>query len=322
MKTKRSLISIIIPCYNEYDNVDPFYKSLTNAISDSSYEYEFIYVNDGSLDKTLQKLHTLAKKDRRIRILNLSRNFGKEVATTAGIHHANGDALIIIDADGQHPAELIPAFIRKWEQGAKVVVGIRATNQNEGVVKRYGSKLFYRLFNSIATTKLVPGTTDFRLIDRVVKHEFARMTERNRITRGLVDWLGFKQEYIVFHANSRIAGTAGYSFSKLFSLALNSFVSLSLKPLYLSFYIGLVILPASVALAFGSGLEMLLHDPLHLHITGTAYLVMLVLFLLGMVLISQGITALYLSHIYTETQNRPLYIIDSENSLGIGATRP
>jgi dolichol-phosphate mannosyltransferase len=150
-----------------------------------------------------------------------------------------------------------------------------------------------------------------------VQDEFVRLTERNRITRGLIDWLGFQQDYVYFRANPRLAGEASYSFSKLFILALNSFVSLSLKPLYLSFYIGLTILPLSILLALFSALEMLAGDPLNLNITGTAYLVILALFLLGMVLVSQGITALYLSHIHTETQNRPLFIIDKQSSSNI-----
>ncbi len=320
MKKKSTLLSIIIPCFNEEPNIDRLHKSLVQVLHKMPLVYELIYVNDGSKDRTLKKLHGLTIKAKEIRVLNLSRNFGKEVATTAGIQHARGDALLMIDADGQHPVELIPEFVRKWQQGAQVVIGVRGANQKEGYVKKYGSKVFYKLFNRLTGTRLVPGSTDFRLIDAAVQAEFMRMTERNRITRGLIDWLGFRQEYVTFQANPRTAGNASYSVSKLLHLALDSFVSLSLKPLYFSFYMGLVILPLSVLLALFSITEMLAGDPLNLNITGTAYLVMLALFLLGMVLISQGITALYLSHIHTETQNRPLYIIDPTGSRGIGPT--
>lgn len=319
MKKKSTLLSVIVPCYNEELNINSFYKSLVRVLDKLPLSYELIYVNDGSQDRTLEKLHRLSAKSKDVRVLNLSRNFGKEVATTAGIRYARGNALVMIDADGQHPAELIPKFVKKWQQGAQVVIGVREGNQKEGFVKKYGSKLFYKLLNKLARTPMVPGSTDYRLIDRAVQAEFILLSERNRNTRGLIDWLGFRQEYVTFQANPRLAGGASYSFSKLLHLALNSFVSLSLKPLYFSFYMGLVILPLSVLLALFSITEMLVGDPLNLHITGTAYLVMLALFLLGMVLISQGITALYLSHIHTETQNRPLYIVDTAGSAGIGA---
>ncbi len=319
--TTPTLVSIVIPSYNEELSVDWLYKALKKTIAaDNKHRYELLYVNDGSRDGTLRKLHQLADNDASVRVVNLSRNFGKEIATTAGIYYAQGDAILMLDADGQHPVELIPEFIKKWEAGALVVAGVRETNQKEGFVKKYGSKLFYQMFNGFTGTKLVPGSTDFRLIDRTVQSEFLRLTERSRITRGLIDWLGFKQEYIYFHANPRFAGEASYSFSKLFKLALNSFVSLSLKPLYFAFYTGLIILPLSVLLAIFSAVEMLINDPLHLRITGTAYLVILVLFILGIVLVSQGITALYLSHIHTETQNRPLFITDAKGSVGLMAT--
>lgn len=318
MKGKRKLITIVIPSYNEGPNVDAFYKILKRVVNeDKNHSYELLYVDDGSKDDTSKKLHRLAAKDKIVRIVALSRNFGKEVATTTGIRYAKGDAIMMIDADGQHPAELISEFIEKWEKGAQVVIGVRQSNQKEGPVKRYGSKIFYRLSNNLTGTKLIPGSTDFRLIDRMVQQEFLRMTEHNRITRGLIDWIGFKQDYVYFRANARMAGQATYDYKKLLDLALNSFISLSTKPLYFAFYTGLIILPASVlAFVFSAG-EMLIGDPLSLHITGTAYLVILVLFLMGFVLISQGIMALYLSHIHTETQNRPLFVINPYTSHGI-----
>jgi len=318
MKHIRKLITVVVPCHNESPNIETFYASISEVVGkDVEHDYELLYVNDGSRDDTLRKLETLAHDDARVRILTLSRNFGKEIAITAGMHYANGDATIMIDADGQHPVELMSQFIEKWERGAQVVVGIRESNQKEGWVKRYGSKLFYRLFNKLAGTQLIPGSSDFRLIDKAVQREFVRMTERNRISRGLIDWLGFKQEYVHFHANARTAGEATYSLSKLFSLALNSFVSLSPKPLYFSFYLGLVVLPLALLLGLFSVVEMLVGDPMGLHITGTAYLVILALFLLSILLISQGIAALYVSHIHTETQNRPLFIVDELSSVNI-----
>jgi glycosyltransferase involved in cell wall biosynthesis len=320
MTTKKSRLSIIIPSYNEGANIAPMYAQLQKVVKELEQEglaIELLFVNDGSSDDTLEQLHALANHDARIKVIDLTRNFGKEVATTTGIHYATGDALLMIDADGQHPAELIPEFIKKWQEGAQVVVGVRESNQREGLVKRLGSKWFYSLFNRFTGSELVPGSTDFRLIDRVVQTEFVKMTERNRITRGLIDWLGFKHEYIYFNANERMNGDPTYIIAKLIKLALNSFISLSLAPLYFSIYAGVVILPLSALLGIFSLVEMVIGDPLGLHITGTAFLVILILFLVGILLISQGIMALYLSHIHTETQNRPLFVINKSSSHGI-----
>lgn len=318
MTKKPLLLSVIVPCYNEGSNIVPFFEQLKAIKTElKPMLCEFIYVNDGSKDNTLDILHELSKQEKDVKIVNLSRNFGKEIATSAGIHFSKGDAVIMIDADGQHPAKLIPKFVSEWQNGFQVVVGVRKTNRNEGLIKRYGSIIFYRLFNRLTGTALIPGSTDFRLIDKVVQEEFIKMTERNRITRGLIDWLGFNHGYVYFHANERMSGDAAYSISKLIKLALNSFVSLSLKPLYFSLYAGAVILPFSLLTAVFSGFEMLIGDPLHLRITGTAFMVMLVLFCMGILLISQGLVAVYLSHVHTETQNRPLFVLDKSTSHGI-----
>jgi polyisoprenyl-phosphate glycosyltransferase len=313
-------LSIIVPCYNESTNVIPFYSQLQPVLAKirrKGITCELLYVNDGSTDATLIQLSRIAKDDKSVKIIDLSRNFGKEIAMSAGIHYATGEALLMIDGDGQYPPELIPEFIKKWQAGAQVVTGIRDSNQGEGLVKRYGSKLFYWAFNRFTGSKLIPQSTDFRLIDRAVQKEFTKLTERNRVTRGLIDWLGFRQDYIHFDANARLSGDAGYSVAKLLRLALDSSVSLSLTPLYFSAYAGAVILPLSVLLGVFSATEMVIGDPLGLKITGSAYLVILILFLVGLLLISQGIMALYLSHMHTESQNRPLFILNQATSRGL-----
>jgi polyisoprenyl-phosphate glycosyltransferase len=316
------LISVVIPCFNEGLNVAPFFDSLKNVIAkDKQHSYEVIYVNDGSRDNTLSEIQDIYKANQDIKVVALSRNFGKEIATSAGIEYSTGNAIILIDGDGQHPAELLPTFIKKWEDGAQVVTGVRKSNRKEGFVKKYGSKVFYRLFNKYAGVRLVPGSTDYRLIDESVRDEFIKLTERNRITRGLIDWLGFRQDFVYFKANERMAGKASYSINKLVTLALNSFVSLSLKPLYFSVYTGFIVLLMSLLLIIFSVGEMVVGDPLNLRITGSAYLVMLILFLIGIILISLGIIALYLSHIHTETQNRPLFVVDKKSSHGISASK-
>ncbi|MDB5165522.1 MAG: hypothetical protein JWM00_412 [Candidatus Saccharibacteria bacterium] len=316
--SKTRLLSIVVPLFNESASFEAFHASLV-AVLEKSIEmpYEILYCNDGSWDDTLKKLTAAAHEHPNIRIISLSRNFGKELATTAGIHEARGNAVLTLDADGQHPVELIPEFVSRWLAGSKVVIGIRTANQKEGIVKRYGSKLFYGLFSRITGMKLSAGLSDFRLIDRAVQQDFIRMTERNRITRGLVEWLGYPREYIKFKAHPRLAGDATYSIRKLSKLAIDSAVSLSISPLYITAYMGAFVLPVSILLGLGMLIDTLTNDPLHLHITGSAYVVVLLLFLIGILLISQGIIGLYLSHIHSETQNRPLYIIDKDSSLGI-----
>lgn len=312
---KKPFISIVVPCFNEVDNIIPLYKKLELVIrKEKAIDFEILFVNDGSSDGTLTKTRELASNHNNTKVVNLSRNFGKEIATTAGISYARGDAIIMLDADGQHPPELIPRFIKKWVNGAKVVVGVRKTNQKEGFIKRYGSKIFYLIINKLQSTKMTAGSTDFRLIDKAVRKEFLKLTEHNRITRGIIDWIGFKKDYIEFHANERMSGSASYSITKLLKLMIDSFVSLSIKPLYLAIWAGVIILPLSILLGLFSAVEMAIGDPLNLNITGGAYIGLTILFLVGLILISQGITALYLSHIHSETQNRPLFIIDKDLS--------
>ena len=315
---KGVLASVVVPVYNEAGGLVEFNSALLGVLEKlTKGSYEVIYCNDGSTDKTADLIQDFHKQNKRIKLVSFSRNFGKEIATTAGINQAIGQAVITIDADGQHPAELIPDFVAKWQAGAKVVIGLRTINQNEGLVKRYGSKLFYKIFNRVTGIKVLPGSSDYRLIDRSVQQEFARMTERSRITRGLIDWLGYDREYIKFKANPRLSGEAGYSFKKLFKLAVDSVISMTKSPLYISAYIGAVILPLSVLVGLFMVIDALLGDPLNLNATGSAYVVVLLLFLVGILLVSQGIIGLYLSHIYTETQNRPLYIVDKQKSVGL-----
>ncbi len=279
------------------------------------FDFEIIYCDDGSTDQTPLRLQAIAATDKAVRVLSLSRNFGKEIATTAGIHAAHGVATVTLDADGQHPVELIPRFIEQWQAGSRVVIGLRTANQREGLIKRLGSRAFYNLFNRVTKLQLMPGATDFRLIDQTVQADFMRMTEHNRITRGLIDWLGYERTYIPFRAKPRLHDKSGYSFGKLCKLAIDSVISLSSSPLYITAYIGAIILPGSILLGVTMFGNWLLGDPLRWHATGSAYLMVVLMFLVGILMMSQGIIGLYLSHIHSETQNRPLYIIDREASV-------
>ncbi len=315
MSENRKLLSIVIPAYNEEKNLAQTYHDVVTALP-KSYDYEFIVVNDGSLDGTAETARHLHKQDKHLKLVNFSRNFGKEIATTAGLNIASGDATVILDADGQHPPELIPEFVRRWEDGAQVVVGVRASDAHEGFIKKWGSKLFYRLLSHLTRIKMVPASTDFRLVDREVRQAFSELNEANRITRGLIDWLGFDVTYLEFHARERMHGTAAYSVGKLINLALNTFVSLSFLPLYLSGYIGIVMTVLSLLGGLFIFIEsVLLPDPMTLNITGSGMLGLLTVFLIGIVLTGQGLTALYISRIYEEVKRRPLYVINKAKSI-------
>jgi dolichol-phosphate mannosyltransferase len=311
-------ISFVVPVYNEALGIIDFHKSLEKAIDANLIDYEIIYCDDGSRDSSSKQIAELAAQNKRIKLISLSRNFGKENALTAGIFYATGDAIMMLDSDGQHPVELIPDFIKTWVNGNKVVVGIRATNSNEGTVKKLGSYLFYKSFNKITGKKLIPGTTDFRIIDKTVQEAFLELKDTDRVTRGLIDWLGFKTAYINFKAKAREHGEAGYSFNKLVKLAMNSFAGFSTTPLYFFGYIGVAISSLSFILGVTVFIEqLLLGDPLSWKFTGTAMLGILIIFLVGIILMAQGILSVYVSMIHNQTKQRPLYIIDFENSVGL-----
>lgn len=302
-------ISYVVPVYNEQAGLKVFYDSLLSVIAPLSLEYELIFVDDGSRDQSANIIDGFADINNKVKPVFLARNFGKEIATTAGINSAKGDAVMILDADGQHPVELIPLFIEKWQAGSDVVVGVRTSNKKEGIVKRWGSHLFYFVVQRLGAKDIIPGSTDFRIIDRRVVNAFNRLTEHNRVTRALIDWLGFEREIIKFSAKAREHGEASYSLKKLTSLAFNGFVSLSFTPLFMAGYLGASIMLLSIlGVLFIIIEKYLLNDFLSLNITGTALLAVMILFLVGLILACQGLLSIYIARIYTETQNRPLYI--------------
>ncbi len=309
------LISIVVPMWNESEGIPKFCERLLGVtkklVRKKDYNFEYIFVDDGSTDSTVEIIGNLARRrSSPVTLIELSRNFGKEIAVTAGLHASRGDAVIIMDADLQHPVELIPAFLESWRNGAEVVVGVRKRYQKESVWKRVTSWIFYKMMNRISNMNTVPGSSDFRLLDRQVVDVFNRLTERNRMTRGLIDWLGFRRAYIEFTAPPREYGQAGYSFNKLFGLAVNSFVSLSVFPLRLAGYVGIGIMALSGILGVFILIEdVILGDPLGLNFSGPAMLAVLNMFWIGIVLSALGLVALYIANIHAEVINRPLYVV-------------
>lgn len=310
MPSKKTL-NIIIPAFNEQDNLVWQYEKIQTFFSTRDISYKVIYVDDGSTDRTLEVIKELkAKFPSEIRYVSLSRNFGKEAATSAGLSVVDADAAIIMDGDGQHPIELVDSFVELWEQGHDVIIGIRTSNKNEGFIKKYGAKAFYVLLKFIGGKDIVAGTTDFRLIDKKVIEAFNKLTERNRVTRSLIDWLGFDRAEVPFEAEERHAGTAAYSVRKLTKLAIDSIVAHSTRPLKLIAMLGSIISAGSAILGVVLAVQKyLLGDPIGLSITGSALLALFVTFLVGIVLVCQGLLALYLESVYYETQNRPLFVI-------------
>jgi len=301
-------ISIVVPIYCEEKNISALYlrlEQVTGLLPD--FEWEYIFVNDGSPDHSIFALKQLANTDAKVKIIDLSKNFGKEIALTAGVHAVNGDAAICMDADLQHPPELIPQLIDEWRKGSEVVATIRMGMDKQPLFRRLGSHAYYWLMKQISGLDMVSQTTDFRLLDKKVIAVFRDVTERERMFRGIIDWMGFKKSYVEFHASERAGGSPTYSYSKLWQLAIRSITAFSLWPLRLTGYLGLFITSISGLLMTWMLANYLLGNrPAY---TPLAIVVVANTFLIGIVLISIGLVALYIATIHTEVVNRPLYIV-------------
>ena len=310
------LISIIIPVCNEASNIQPIYSALKNQFESlgADFDYEMIFIDDGSIDNSFEEIETLVAKDAKVKYLQFTKNFGKEIAMTAGLKNCQGDAAIVMDADLQHPPELISEFIKRWQDGAFMVVGVKKNGHRKGLLKKIGSLVFYQTLNLIGENKLSAKTTDFRLIDREVVDQFNFLTERNRITRGLLDWLGFKKDFVYFDVAPRLSGKPTYSRHKLFKLALNSFVSHSFIPLKLAGYMGVLIILFSGPLGLFIFIDKyIFNDLTGFNFSGPAILAILNLFLTGIILSCLGLISLYIASIQNEVLNRPLYVISRKS---------
>lgn len=309
------LISVVVPVYDEEGGILDFLDGqLLPVLSKLKYDAEVVIVDDGSRDKTLEKIKAskILNSGTLVNVVALTKNFGKEVALTVGLEAANGNAVIMIDADGQHPAEEIPKLIEKWEDGALIVTAVNSGNTTK---HRLRSGIYYKIMKMMGNKNVMPGAMDFRLLDRMVVDEFNQLTERNRLTRGLIDWLGFDQEYIKVKTRGRKNGKPTYSTKKLAGLALDSMVSSSRTPLVIFGYLGAFITIFSVLFGLFILVEQyIMGDPLKLDWSGAVAMSVFVSFLVGLVLVSQSITALYISQIHAEAKGRPLYVVNKKKS--------
>jgi dolichol-phosphate mannosyltransferase len=312
--------------HNEAASIEAFHQRLTLALEssqqDEPFAHEVIYVDDGSTDNSVALVHRLAERDRAVRLVALSRNFGKEIATTAGINAAGGDATVILDSDGQHPPELIGQFLAEWRAGAQIVVGVRRSYADAGPLKRMTSAAYYKAFHAVAGDGLEPASTDFQLIDAEVRQAFGRYTEKSRMTRGILQSMGYRRSSVEFDADPRMGGEASYSTLRLMGLALDSVMQFSRRPLYIPIVIGAAL--AIVAFITGVAVaveQLFLGDPLEWDFTGTAMLGILITFLCGLILTCLGIVALYLAAVHEDTLGRPLYLVNSKRSIGQSSWR-
>ncbi|MEH2044489.1 glycosyltransferase family 2 protein [Nostoc sp.] len=299
--------SFIVPIYNEEEIIPELYRRLSAVMNRMDGLVELILINDGSRDRSLQLLRDFHQKDPRICYLSFARNFGHQIAVTAGLNFVRGQVIVILDADLQDPPELIPDMVEKWRQGYQVVYAQRTQRLKEGWFKRFTAYFFYRILKKLADVEIPTDTGDFCLIDRQIVDILNSMPERTRYIRGLRSWVGFQQTAIRFERNPRFAGEVKYTFSKSLALAINGLVSFSIVPLRLSTYLGLVAAAAAIFMAL-LVLYWRLFVP-HSPLTGFTIILMAIFFLGSVQLVSVGILGEYIGRIYEEVKARPLYTL-------------
>lgn len=309
-KSKTKAISVVIPIYNEEQIIDELYERLKKAVLQVSDSYELIFVNDGSKDNSLNELKKIAETDSSVFYINFSRNFGHQIAVTAGLDASRGQAVVIIDGDLQDPPELIPDLYAKYREGYQVVYAQRAERLGESFFKKFTAKMFYRILKNITSIDIPLDTGDFRLIDRKVVDCLKKMPEQNKFLRGQIAWLGFRQTGVLFSRDKRKYGTTGYSLGKMLKLAMDGITSFSDKPLQLVTKAGLFIsLFAFLIILYA----IYSHYIAGRTITGWTSLIVSSMFIGGIQLISIGIIGEYIGRIYKNSKERPLYIIEQTN---------
>lgn len=305
MKNK-IVYSIVVPVYNEEEVIHECYKQLKGVMDSTKENYEIIFVNDGSKDKTVEILKGYCKKDKNIKLIDFSRNFGHQVAISAGMDEAGGDAVVVIDADLQDPPRVILEMIAKWKDGYDVVYGKRMKRKGETIFKKLTASAFYRFLKKMTDVDIPVDVGDFRLIDRSVCDAMKKISERNRFVRGIISWLGFKQGDVLFEREERFAGATKYPLKRMIRFALNGVFSFSYKPLKIATFLGVF---ASAAGFFYLIYALYLKLFTDATVTGWTSMVSFILIFNGMILFILGIIGEYIGRIYDESKNRPLYVI-------------
>ena len=309
MDNKKNLVSIIIPVYNEEESLQKITSKLEETFAKlSKYNFEIIFIDDGSFDSSLAELKQLSKTYQEVNYLSFSRNFGHQMAVKAGLDSSRGNCVISMDADLQHPPELIEDMLQKWEAGYDIVYTIRKEDKNLSFLKRKTSKVFYSFLNFLSDIELEQGAADFRLLDRQVVDVLRNMKENNIFLRGMVSWMGFKQYGIKYEAKDREFGVTKYSYRKMVSLAINGITSFSIKPLRIAAWIGLLASAVGFSYAIFSIFAFFLTD---LNLTGWTSLIMAVIFFGGLQLLTLGIIGEYIGKLFMQVKGRPNYIIKS-----------
>jgi glycosyltransferase involved in cell wall biosynthesis len=310
LKVKKMELSVIIPIYNEEGNILPLYERLNKVVLQLNVSAEYIFVNDGSKDKSIELIKKLSGENHSVRYIDFARNFGHQIAVTAGLEHCSGKAIVIIDADLQDPPELIRNLYEKWKEGFEVVYAKRKMRDGENFLKKFTAKLFYRTLKKITSINIPVDSGDFRLIDRKVVNVLKSMPEQQKFLRGQISWIGFRQTYVEYDRDARFAGKTGYTYKKMVRFALDGITSFSNLPLKF----------ATVAGFFVSGITFLMilyalysRFISKSYVPGWTSLMLAVLFIGGVQLISIGIIGEYISRLSANIRNRPLYIVNETN---------
>lgn len=304
-------ISIIIPTYNEEESLPYLYDRLTKLINNiSNYEFEVLFINDGSKDKTLEMIKEYRKQDNRFFYVNLSRNFGKEIAMIAGLDYAVGDAVVFMDADLQDPPELLPELIKYWEEGYDDVYAKRKTREGETFFKKFTSKMYYKVLQKLTNIEIQKDTGDFRLLDRRCVNALKKLRESQRCSKSMFSWIGYKKKEVLFDREARVAGKTKWNYKRLVDLAIDGITSFTTSPLRISTYISIpTFLTLFVYFIYVIIKSCIIHEP----IQAFQAIILLNLFFFGIIILLIGIIGEYLGRIFNETKNRPLYFVDEYN---------
>lgn len=301
-----SLLSVVVPAYNEAEVLPEFHRRLSQTLSGLDLDCEIIYVNDGSKDSTVVILHALRQDDSRVTIVDLSRNFGKEIAMTAGLDHASGDAVVLIDADLQDPPELIHDLVRHWRDGYDDVYAKRLSRDGESFMKRATAHLFYRLLRALSNVDIPPDTGDFRLLSRRAVDSLRQLKEQHRFMKGLFNWVGFERKEVTYKRDPRSAGKSKWNYWRLWNFALEGITSHSTAPLRIASYLGFFVAFCAFLYALFMVYDKLVHDN---PVAGYPSLLVTILFLGGVQLITLGVIGEYLGRMFDESKGRPLYFV-------------